>query len=155
MKPDLEDEAISSYDEQVRRRFNIENKLNQWLREMSIKEKDRLELEVRPEDSISRDGSRKHSRSDVSSASSSASSSEIRRVRAKQAVARLKMKQLKHQQELIKQEDEMKMRWEMLEAQNKIEQADLEAKIYEDDEDVETQRRNQRLASERKLNPDA
>ncbi len=65
--------------------------------------------EVEPEDSVSRVGSRRSSRSSSSSILSSASSSTMKRIREKQAVACLKMKQLKRRQELIKQEEEMKM----------------------------------------------
>ncbi|CAB4003044.1 Hypothetical predicted protein [Paramuricea clavata] len=67
----------------------------------------------------------------TSTTTSSAPSSEIRKVRAKQAVARLKLKQLEHQQELVMKEVEMKMKREMVEVQNEIDQADLEAEIYE------------------------
>lgn len=153
-KPELKDEALNLYDEQLRRKFNTEDKLHQWLKEVS--EKNSFEFEIRPEDSISRVSSRRNSRSNVSSAASSASSSEIRRVRAKQAVARLKMRQLKQQQELIKQEEEMKKRREMFEVQNEIDQADLEARMYEDAiEDAEAREENKCMVSGSKLNPEA
>jgi hypothetical protein len=140
-KPELETEAMSSYDEQLLRKFDVENRLNQLVKEISDKNIP-LEFEIRPEDSISRAGSRRNSRSHVSSAASSASSSKIRKVRAKQAVARLKLKQLEHQQELVMKEVEMKMKREMVEVQNEIDQADLEAEIYEQNiEDDEVRRK--------------
>ena len=108
-RPDDQIEAMSSYDEQLRRKFELETMINQVLKEHSNR-KEQQDFEIRPEDSISRVGSRRNSGSHVSSAASSASSSEIRTVRAKQAVARLKMKQLKQQQELVVREAEMKMK---------------------------------------------
>jgi hypothetical protein len=127
-KPELLTEALHLYNKQLRKKLDIVSRLHntmKWGREM---------FDVRPEDSVSRTGSRRSSRSSLGSVPSSASSSEIRRVRAKQAVARLKMKQLKQKQELLKQEEEIKMNREMLDIQNEIEQAELEAQIIDDDE---------------------
>ena len=75
-------------------------------------EQDLFKFLVRPDDSVSRVGSRRSSQSNLSLVSTSASSS-------KQAVARLNIQQLK-------------MKCEILGVQNEIEQADLEARIYED-----------------------
>ena len=133
--PDDQIEAMSSYDEQLRRKFELETMLNQALKEQSNR-KEQQDFEIRPEDSINRVGARRNSGSYVSSAASSASSSEIRRVRAKQAIARPKMKQLKQQQELVVREEGMKMKREMLEAQNGIDLPDLEARIYEESRSV-------------------
>ena len=89
----------------------------------------------------------------MTSAASSASSSEIGRVRAKQAVARLKMKQLKQQQELVVREEEMKMKREML-AQNEIDRANLEARVHEEViECHEMKEENKSVAGITKLNP--
>ena len=152
-RPDDQIEAMSSYDEQLRRKFELETMINQVLKEHSNR-KEQQDFEIRPEDSISRVGSRRNSGSHMSSAASSASSSEIRRVRAKQAVARLKMKQLKQQQELVVREEEMKMKREMLEAQNEIDRADLEARIYEEvTECNEMNEENKSIAGITKLNP--
>ena len=73
-------------------------------------------------------------------------------MRAKQAVARLKMKQ--QQQELVVREEKMKMKREMLEAQNEINRADLEARIYEEViECYEMKEDNKSIAGITKLNP--
>ena len=59
------------------------------------------------------------------------------------------MKQLKQQQELV-----VKMRREMLEAQNEIDRADLEARIYEEvTECNEMNEENKSIAGITKLNP--
>ena len=96
--------------------------------------------EVRPEDSASR----------VDSTLSSAS--EIRRARAKQAVAALRLKQLKQRQDLVRHEEELRMQRELLEAQGYVEEADLEVKICEDDTQQE---RMEFKAHDIKLNVDA
>ena len=67
--------------------------------------------EVRPEEFASR----------VDSTFSSAS--EIRRARAKQAVAVLRLKQLKQGQDLARKEEELRMQRELLEAQGHVEEA--------------------------------
>ncbi|CAB4037508.1 Hypothetical predicted protein, partial [Paramuricea clavata] len=129
-KPELLTEALYLYNKQLRKKLDIVSKLHNTMRG----EAEREMFDVRPEDSVSRAGSRRSSRSSLGSVPSSASSSEIRRIRAKQAVARLKMKQLKQRQELLKQEEKIKMNREMLDIRNEIEQADLEAQIIDNDE---------------------
>ena len=59
------------------------------------------------------------------------SASEIRRARAKQAVAVLRLKQLKQGQDLARKEEELRMQRELLEPQGHVEEADLEVKICE------------------------
>ena len=76
-KPDDQIQPISSYHEQLRRKFELEIVINQALKERSKRE-EQQDFEIRPEDSISKVGSRRNSGSHVSSAASSASSSEIR-----------------------------------------------------------------------------
>ena len=125
-------EALQSYNEQLREKLYTVNRLHEAMKRAPERE---VVPEVEPEDSVSRVVSRRSSRSSLSSIPSSASSSTMKRIRAKQAVARLKMKQLRRRQELIKQEDEMKRSREMLEAQNEVEQADLaDLQIFAEDE---------------------
>jgi hypothetical protein len=132
-KPELLTEALHLYNKQLRKKLDIVSRLHNTMRG----EAERELFDVRPEDSVSRAGSRRSSRSSLGSVPSSASSSEIRRVRAKQAVPRLKMKQLKQRQELLKQEEETKMNREILDIRNEIEQADLEAQIIDNDDCVD------------------
>jgi hypothetical protein len=76
-------------------------------------------------------------------------------VRAKQAVARLKLKQLEHQQELVIKEVEMKMKREMVEVQDEIDQADLEAEIYEQNIEDDEVEENKYMHDITQLNPSA
>lgn len=58
-RPDDQIEAMSSYDEQLRRKFELETMINQVLKEQSNR-KEQQDFEIRPEDSISRVGSRRN-----------------------------------------------------------------------------------------------
>ena len=143
-------EAQRLYDKQSQRKHEVLTKVNA-LMEQNAQDED---LEVQPDESVSRIGSQACTRSRAGSILSSASSSEIQRVRVKQAVARLRLKQLKQKQELIRQEEEVRMKREEFVAQSEIEQADLEAKVYEDDISPE-ERIGYEDRKPLRLNPDA
>ena len=60
----------------------------------------------------------------------------IKQLKAKEALARLKMEQLKEKQELLRKEEEMKLERQILEAKYELEQASLQVKIIEEDNSV-------------------
>lgn len=84
---------------------------------------------VRREDTLSSVTSSRSTRSKSSNASSAA----LKRLRAKEALAEMEMQQLKFRQDLLRQEEEMKLQRQLLEAQYKVERAKLEVKIYSED----------------------
>ena len=88
--PEDQLEAQRLYDKQSQRKHEVLTKLN-TLMEQNAQDKD---IEIQPDYFVSRIGSWASTRSRTGSVLSSASSSEMRRVRAKQAVARQRMKQL-------------------------------------------------------------
>lgn len=87
-------------------------------RRLTARSEVRGDLEVHPEDSVSVAGSQR-----------SRSSSTIKKVMAKQALARLKLYQLKEKQELMRQEEEMKLQRQVLEAKYELEQAELQVRF--------------------------
>ena len=60
----------------------------------------------------------------------------IKQLKAKEALARLKVEQLLEKQKLSRREEEMKMERQMLEAKYELEQATLQVKILEEDHSV-------------------
>lgn len=81
-------------------------------------------MDIRPEDSVSAAGSRP---------SRSSSSVPIKQLKAKKAFARLKVKQLLEEQELLRKQEEIKMERQILEAKYELKQAALQVKILEED----------------------
>ena len=134
---------------QSQRKHEVLTKLN-TLMEQNAQDKD---IEIQPDYFVSRIGSWASTRSRTGSVLSSASSSEMRRVRAKQAVARQRMKQLETRADTARRgsEDEA---GGMQEAQTEFKQADLEAKVYEDDISPE-ERTGYEDRKPLRLNPDA
>ena len=60
----------------------------------------------------------------------------IRRLRAKQALAHLKLNKLKQKQELLRQEAETKLNLVVLEAQCEVQRTDLQVKLLRDGEPI-------------------
>ena len=58
----------------------------------------------------------------------------IRQLKAKQALAYLKLKQLTQKQELLRQEEETKLKLEVLEAQYEVQKTDLQVKLLQDED---------------------
>jgi len=87
--------------------MEFELKVKQWINSVNLRAESREGSEIRPEDSVSAAGSRQtHSSSNLS----------IKQLKAKQALAHLKMQQLRQKQELLRQEEEMKLKRQILEA---------------------------------------
>ena len=71
----------------------------------------------------------------VSTASSLLSSNlSVRQLKAKQALAQLKLCQLKKKQALLRQEEERKLELEIVDAQYEIQKSDLQLKLLQDEE---------------------
>lgn len=71
----------------------------------------------------------------VSTASSLLSSHlSVRQLKAKQALAQLKLYQLKKKQALLRQEEETKLELEIVDAQYEIQRTDLQLKLLQDEE---------------------
>ena len=84
-------------------------------------------LDIAPEDSISAASSRR------SQASSNLS---IRALKTEQAMTHLKMQQLEKKHRLLRQEEEIKLQRQILDAQYEIEQADLRVELFETEENT-------------------
>ncbi|KXJ16584.1 hypothetical protein AC249_AIPGENE2010 [Exaiptasia diaphana] len=101
------EDANRYYNDQLQRKSSVILRAKTWLRDNAVQPKD--------------------SASNVGSVTSSVA---LRRVKANEALAKLEVEQLKNRQRLLRQEEDMRMQRELLEAQYKLERAQLEVNIY-------------------------
>ena len=101
--------------------------MKQWIDSVNLPSESRECSEIHPEVSVSATGSRQSRRS---------SNLSIKQLKAKQALAHLKMQQLRQNQELLRQEEEMKLKRQILEVQYEVQQADLQMKMLEEEDAV-------------------
>lgn len=104
--------ANKYYNDQLQRKLLFILRAKTWLKENT----------VLPSDSSSNVGS-------------VTSSVALKRVKANKSLAELEIQQLKRRQELLRQEEEMKLQRQLLEAQYKLERAQLEVSIYNENDD--------------------
>ena len=90
------------------------------IREQIATEEPEIREQILPEDSVSNAGTQR---------SRSGSYLSIKQVKAKQALAHLKLQQLKQKQELLHREEELKLKRQILEAQYEIQEADLQVEL--------------------------
>ena len=125
--PEAWDEEARYFREHCRRRVEFEQSVKQWIDSAAPVAKTQEVLDIAPEDSISAASSRR------SQASSNLS---IRALKTKQAMAHLKMQQLEKKHRLLRQEEEIKLQRQILDAQYEIEQADLRVELFETEENT-------------------
>jgi len=129
LEPEDQEGENVYYNDHLQRKLTIELRVKSWIEEN----------EIVPEDSVSnvRIGRRRGSvvSSGTSSLRSATSSTLLRRLKTKDALAQMEMEQLKFKQDLIRQEEEMKLKRQILEAQYKVEKAKLQVEIFEEDEE--------------------
>ena len=114
------------FKEHCNRKLNFVSRIEGWIRNAKAS-METHEDEIYPEDSISAMGSnRGHGSSHLS----------IRQLKGKQALAHLKLKQLEQRQELLRQEEDTKLRLESLETRYEILKTDLQLKLLQDEEIV-------------------
>ena len=108
--------------------MNFVSRIEGWIRSPKASTETH-EDEIYPEDSISAMGShRGHGSSHLS----------MRQLKGKQALAYLKLKQLEQRQELLRQEEDTKLRLEFLETRYEVlrSRADHQLKLLQDEEIV-------------------
>ena len=110
------------FKEHYSRKMNFVSRIEQWIHRARSAVEEREVSEPNPEDSISTVSSRRSSHLS------------IRQLKAKQAIAHLKLHQLKRKQELLRQEEETKLKLEVLEAQYEVQKTDLQVKLLQDEE---------------------
>lgn len=110
------------FQEHYRRKMNFVSRIEQWIHHARSTVEVREVSEPNPEDSVS------------TASSWQSSHLFIRQLRAKQALAHLKLYQLKQKQELLHQEEETKLKLEVLDAQCEIRKVDLQVKMLQDEE---------------------
>ena len=110
------------FKERYSRKMNFVSRIEQWIHRARSAVEEREVSEPNPEDSISTVSSRRSSHLS------------IRQLKAKQAIAHLKLHQLKRKQELLRQEEETKLKLEVLEAQYEVRKTDLQVKLLQDEE---------------------
>jgi hypothetical protein len=107
--------ANQYFNEQLQRKLTFIQRMKAWMKNNAVD----------PEDSAS------------NVRSLSTSSVVLKRIKANKALAELELHQLKRRQEIILKEEEMKLQRQLLEAQYKLERAQLEVNIYNQDDDAE------------------
>ena len=126
---DLEEITSEShyFQEHCQRKDHFDSKIKRWIDKIKSRSKARKGAEIRLEDSISVTGSLRSRNSTRVS---------IKQLKAKEALAHLKMEQLKEKQDLLRKEEEMKMECQFLEAKYELKQAAAQVKIFEEDYSV-------------------
>ena len=105
--PEEWDEEARYFREHCRRRVEFEQSVNQWIDRAAPVAKTEEVLDIAPEDSIS---------AASSSRSQASSNLSIRALKTKQAMAHLKMQQLEKKHRLLRQEEEIKLQRQILDA---------------------------------------
>ena len=104
------------FKEHCNQKMNFESRIEQWIHSVKVPVVTNEDVEIPPEDVVS------------------TAHLSIRQLKAKQALAHLKLKQLKHRQELLRQEEETKLKLEVLEAQYEVQKTDLQVKLLQDED---------------------
>ena len=103
--------------------MNSESKIERWIHSATAPPQTPKNDDLLSEDSLS-------------IASGGNSHLSIRQLRAKQALAHVELNQLKQKQELLRREEEMKLKLEVLEAQYEVQRTDLHVKLLQDEEPI-------------------
>ena len=96
--------------------MNFESRIEQWIHSVKVPVVTHENIETPPEDVVS------------------TAHLSIRQLKAKQALAHLKVKQLTQKQELLRQEEETKLKSEVLEAQYEVQKTDRQVKLLQDED---------------------
>lgn len=108
------------FKEHFRRKMDFVSGIERWIQEVGLNAGTREENEIPVEDCVSTANS---------SQSSHSSRLSIRQLKANQAIAQLKLYQLKKRQELLRQEEETKLELELLDVQFEIRKTELQIKL--------------------------
>ncbi|XP_078372656.1 uncharacterized protein LOC144656297 [Oculina patagonica] len=101
--------------------MNFVSRIEQWIHRARSSPEVREVSEPNPEDSVR------------TASSSQSSYLSIRQLRAKQALAHLKLYQLKKKQELLRREEDTKLKMEVLDAQCEIRKVELQVNMLQDE----------------------
>ena len=104
------------FKEHCNRKMNFESRIEQWIHSVKVPVVTHEDIDTQPEDVVS------------------TAHLSIRQLKAKQALAHLKLKQLTQKQELLRQEEETKLKLEVLEAQYEVQKTDLQVKLFQDED---------------------
>ena len=104
------------FKEHRHRKMNFESRIEQWIHSVKVPLVTHEDIETPPEDVFS------------------TAHLSIRQLKAKQVLAHLKLKQLTQKQELLRQEEETKLKLEVLEAQYEVLKTDLQGKLLQDED---------------------
>ena len=104
------------FKEHCNRKVNFESRIEQWIHSVKVPVVTHEDIDTQPEDVVS------------------TAHLSIRQLKAKQALAHLKLKQLTQKQELLRQEEETKLKLEVLEAQYEVQKTDLQVKLLQDED---------------------
>ena len=104
------------FKEHCNRKMNFESRIEQWIHSVKVPVVTHEDIDTQPEDVVS------------------TAHLSIRQLKAKQALAHLKLKQLTQKQELLRQEEETKLKLEVLEAQYEVQKTDLQVKLLQDED---------------------
>ncbi|PFX17886.1 hypothetical protein AWC38_SpisGene17772 [Stylophora pistillata] len=116
------------FKEHFRRKMDFVSGIERWIQDVGLNAGAREENEIPVEDSVSTANS---------SQSSHSSRLSIRQLKANQAIAQLKLYQLKKRQELLRQEEETKLELELLDVQFEIRKTGLQIKLLQDEKLVD------------------
>ena len=111
------------FNEHCHRKMNFESRIERWIHSATAVAETHENNDLPPEDAMS-------------TAGPGSSHLSIRQLRAKQALAHLKLNQLKQKQELLRQEEETKLKLKVLEAQYEVQRTDLQVKLLQDEEPI-------------------
>ena len=109
------------FKEHCHRKMNFESRIERWIQSATAPAQTHETDDLPSEDSLN-------------IASGGNSQLSIRQLRSKQALAHLKLNQLKQKQELLRREEETKLKLEVLEAQYEVQRTNLQVKLLQDEE---------------------
>ena len=104
------------FKEHCNRKMSFESRIDEWIHSVKVPVVTHEDIDTPPEDVVS------------------TAHLSIRQLKAKQALAHLKLKQLTQKQELLRQEEETKLKLEVLEAQYEVQKTDLQVKLFQDED---------------------
>ena len=109
--------------EHCHRKMNFESRIERWIHGATAPTQTHENDDLPSEDSLN-------------IASGGNSHLSVRQLRAEQALAHLKLNHLKQKQELLRQEEETKLKFKVLEAQYEVQRTNLQEKLLQDEEPI-------------------
>ena len=104
------------FKEHCNRKMSFESRIDEWIHSVKVPVVTHEDIDTPPEDVVS------------------TAHLSIRQLKAKQALAHLKLKKLTQKQELLRQEEETKLKLEVLEAQYEVQKTDLQVRLFQDED---------------------